>query len=105
WSRAAEASASPRLLDALEVPSLDRIAAPHPDQRVGERAVLDVAVAMSGVLTDHVTIVVALGLERGGGALVGQHPVVMPALGGVVAGVAVLCVPQPTRRVRAPVCR
>ena len=60
--------------------SVSLVAAPHPDQGVGESLLEDAAVAVARGPAEYVAVVVALRLESGSGAVVGPHPVVIGAL-------------------------
>src|ERR1700730_10166975 len=57
--------------------SLWSVASPHPDQGVRQRLLKDPAFAVLRRLAEDKTVVVALRLQRRGGALVGHHPVVV----------------------------
>ena len=64
-----------------------RVAAPGPDQCVGEGLVPDFAVAVAGLEAVHETVIVAGGFEGFGGAFAGHDPVVMGVFGVVFAEV------------------
>src|SRR5262249_23106308 len=74
------------------------VAAPHPDERVGERRAADVALAVAGLLTEKESVVVALCHERGGGALVGHDPVVVAAFRRAGAEVGIVHVEEHPQR-------
>src|SRR5688572_30717096 len=57
------------------------IAAPDPDEGVGQRLIEDLAVAVPGRLAEDETLMVAFGLQRGGGAPAGHHPIAVGFLG------------------------
>src|SRR6188768_2699677 len=57
------------------------VAAPEPDEGVGEGLVEDFAVAVAGGFAEDEALVVAFGLEGSGGALAGHDPIVIGLLG------------------------
>src|SRR5258706_13674796 len=56
------------------------VAAPGPDERVGQSLVKDAAIAMAGSEGENESVVVTLCFERRRGSLAGHHPVVMSVL-------------------------
>src|SRR5262245_54102152 len=59
------------------VRSIGAVAAPDPDEGVGESSLENARVAVAGRLAEDEALRIAFGLERGGGALAGHDPVVI----------------------------
>ena len=62
------------------MPLLCAIAAPDPDERVGQRLLEDTLIAVAGALGEDEALRITLRFERGGSAFAGHHPIVISLL-------------------------